>query len=150
MKTFKDFKNISKIKIQRSIRCKKNCIEYGKNVYNLEYEETGIFEDEVAPYGINKIYSIKDLKSVGFEDTQKKYNEFATILRQHNVSGHENAFDKLINIFLAKIVDEIQHPNSLKFNWKGIAFDDYYQLQDRLQKLYRTECKNFLMKKLLI
>lgn len=49
-----------------------------------------------------KIYSIKDLKSVGFEDTQKKYNEFATILRQHNVSGHENAFDKLINIFLAK------------------------------------------------
>ncbi len=33
-----------------------------KNVYNLEYEETGIFEDEVAPYGINKIYSIKDLK----------------------------------------------------------------------------------------
>ena len=115
-----------------------------KEIYNLEYEETGIFEDSVAPYEINKVYSIKDLKSVGFEDTQKKYNEFATILRQHNVSGHENAFDKLINIFLAKIVDEIQHPNSLKFNWKGIAFDDYYQLQDRLQKLYKDGMQKFL------
>lgn len=118
-----------------------------KEVYNLEYEETGIFEESVAPYEINKIYSIKDLKSVSFEDTQKKYNEFATILRQHNVSGHENAFDKLINIFLAKIVDEIQHPNSLKFNWKGIAFDDYYQLQDRLQKLYKDGMQKFLNEK---
>lgn len=115
-----------------------------KEIYNLEYEETGIFEDCVVPYEINKVYSVNDLKSVGFDDTQKKYNEFATILRQHNVSGHENAFDKLINIFLAKIVDEIQHPNSLKFNWKGIAFDDYYQLQDRLQKLYKDGMQKFL------
>lgn len=115
-----------------------------KEIYNLEYEETGIFEESVSPYEINKVYSIKDLKSVGFEDTQKKYNEFATILRQHNVSGHENAFDKLVNIFLAKIVDEIQHPNSLKFNWRGIAFDDYYQLQDRLQKLYKDGMQKFL------
>ena len=115
-----------------------------KEVYNLEYEETGIFEDSVAPYEINKVYSANDLKNVGFEDTQKKYNEFATILRQHNVSGHENAFDKLVNIFLAKIVDEIQHPNGLKFNWRGIAFDDYYQLQDRLQKLYKDGMRKFL------
>ena len=115
-----------------------------KNVYNLEYEETGLFEEDIVPYEVNKLYSVNDLKSVGFEDTQKKYNEFATILRQHNVSGHENAFDKLINIFLAKIVDEIQHPNSLKFNWRGIAFDDYYQLQDRLQKLYKDGMQKFL------
>ena len=30
---------------------------------------------------------------------KKKYHEFATILRQHNVGSHENAFDKLINLF---------------------------------------------------
>lgn len=118
-----------------------------KEIYNLEYEDTGIFEECVVPYEINKVYSINDLKSVSFDDTQKKYNEFATILRQHNVSGHENAFDKLINIFLAKIVDEIQHSNSLEFNWKGIAFDDYYQLQDRLQKLYKDGMQKFLNEK---
>ena len=76
-----------------------------------------------------------DLKIISFEDTQKKYHEFATILRQHNVSSHENAFDKLVNIFLAKIVDEIQNKDSLEFNWKGTAYNDYYHLQDRLQKL---------------
>lgn len=42
-----------------------------KDIYNLEYEETGVFEDCVAPYEINKVYSINDLKSVSFEDTQK-------------------------------------------------------------------------------
>ena len=115
-----------------------------KYIYNCEAEETGIFEDEIQPYKINKMYSYNDLKTISFEDTQKKYNEFATILRQHNVSGHENAFDKLVNIFLAKIVDEIQHPNGLKFNWKGIAYDDYYQLQDRLQRLYKDGMQKFL------
>lgn len=115
-----------------------------KDIYNCEAEETGIFEDGIQPYKINKLYSYNDLKTISFEDTQKKYNEFATILRQHNVSGHENAFDKLVNIFLAKIVDEIQHPNGLKFNWKGIAYDDYYQLQDRLQKLYKDGMQKFL------
>ena len=115
-----------------------------RDIYNLEYEEVGIFEDGISAYEINKINSINDLKTLGFEDSQKKYNEFATILRQHNVSSHENAFDKLVNIFLAKIVDEIQHPNSLEFNWKGTAYDDYYQLQDRLQKLYKDGMQKFL------
>lgn len=116
-----------------------------KNIYNLEYEERGIFEKGINPYEINKKnYSIKDLNRIGFEDTQKKYNEFATVLRQHNVSGHENAFDKLVNLFLAKIADEIEHPSNLKFNWKGIAYDDYYQLQDRLQNLYKEGMRKFL------
>lgn len=151
--TLKDNEDYLKtLKTSKRLRYKdasdvKELYKVWKEVYNLEYEETGIFEESVAPYEINKVYSIKDLKSVSFEDTQKKYNEFATILRQHNVSGHENAFDKLINIFLAKIVDEIQHPNSLKFNWKGIAFDDYYQLQDRLQKLYKDGMQKFLNEK---
>ena len=35
---------------------------------------------------------------------KKKYNQFATILRKYNVGGCENAFDKLVNLFLAKIV----------------------------------------------
>lgn len=148
--TLKDNEDYLKtLKVSKRLRYKdaadvKELYKVWKDVYNLEYEETGIFEDNIMPYEINKIYSINDLKRISFEDTQKKYNEFATILRQHNVSGHENAFDKLINIFLAKIVDEIEHPNNLKFNWRGIAFDDYYQLQDRLQKLYKDGMHEFL------
>lgn len=122
----------------------KELFKVWRDIYNNEYEEVGIFEEGISAYEINKLNSIHDLKTISFEDSQKKYNEFATILRQHNVSSHENAFDKLVNIFLAKIVDEIQHPNSLEFNWKGTAYDDYYQLQDRLQKLYKDGMQKFL------
>ena len=148
--TLKDNEDYLKtLKVSKRLRYKdasdvKELYRVWKEIYNREYEETGIFEENIIPYEINKIYSVKDLKKISFDDTQKKYNEFATILRQHNVSGHENAFDKLINIFLAKIVDEIEHPNNLKFNWRGIAFDDYYQLQDRLQKLYKDGMHEFL------
>ena len=97
------------------------------------------------PYQIGKQkYATKDLLEVSSKDIQSKYHEFATILRQHNVSGRENAFDKLVNLFLCKIVDESKNPEDLKFNWKGIAYDSYFDLQDRLQLLYQAGMKEFL------
>ena len=116
-----------------------------KETYNLDFATKGIFEDDIQPYQIGKQkYTIKDLLEVGGKDIQSKYHEFATIMRQHNVSGRENAFDKLVNLFLCKIVDEAKNPNDLKFNWKGIAYDSYFDLQDRLQLLYQAGMKEFL------
>lgn len=140
LKTFKS----SKVKSFKEATDVKELVYVWKSVYNQEYDESGIFDEGIQPYDIKKFNKLDDLKIISFEDSQKKYNEFATILRQHNVSSHENAFDKLVNIFLAKIVDEIQHPDSLEFNWKGTAYDDYYQLQDRLQKLYKDGMQKFL------
>ena len=116
-----------------------------KETYNLDFATKGIFEDDILPYEIGKQkYSIDDLIEVGSKDIQTKYHEFATIMRQHNVSGRENAFDKLVNLFLCKIVDEAKNPKDLKFNWKGIAYDSYFDLQDRLQLLYQAGMKEFL------
>ena len=116
-----------------------------KETYNLDFATKGIFEDDILPYEIGKQkYSIDDLIEVGSKDIQSKYHEFATIMRQHNVSGRENAFDKLVNLFLCKIVDEAKNPKDLKFNWKGIAYDSYFDLQDRLQLLYQAGMKEFL------
>ncbi len=113
--------------------------------YRQAYDTFGIFEDNIEPYQIGKSkVSIEDLKVLGKEDIRSKYNEFATILRQHNIAGHENAFDKLVNLFLAKIVDESINPDDLQFYWKGIAFDNYYSLQDRIQKLYKIGMEKFL------
>jgi type I restriction enzyme M protein len=113
--------------------------------YNHEYETNGIFEDSRAPYEIGKLkHTGLDLQEISHDDIQKKYHEFATILRQHNISGRENAFDKLINLFLAKIVDELQNADSLMFYWRGVAFDNYYDLQDRIQRLYRDGMQKFL------
>lgn len=115
------------------------------DTYKCDYATRGLFEDDIASYQIGKDkYSVLDLKAVDNDTIQKKYNEFALILRQHNVGSHENAFDKLVNLFLAKVVDETNNPDDLYFYWKGAAYDDAFQLQDRLQRLYRDGMKRFL------
>lgn len=116
-----------------------------KETYSLDYATKGIFEFDIPAYDIGKTkYSLKDLSTISSNDIQGKYHQFATILRQHNVSGRENAFDKLVNLFLCKIVDETNNPEELKFYWKGIAYDSFFELQDRLQKLYQEGMKRFL------
>lgn len=116
-----------------------------RDTYNCDYDAKGLFEDDIRPYEIGKNkYTIADLTEVNNEEIQKKYHEFALILRQHNVSGRENAFDKLVNLFLAKVVDETNNPEDLHFYWKGTAYDDDFQLQDRLQRLYRDGMELFL------
>lgn len=116
-----------------------------EKTYNCAYATIGIFEDEIDAYTIGKLkYTVKDLKEISDRDIQGKYHQFATILRQHNISGHENAFDKLVNLFLCKVVDESKNSDDLKFYWKTIVYDNYFDLQDRLQKLYQAGMKEFL------
>lgn len=116
-----------------------------KETYQHDYATKGVFEDDIPAYKIGKTkFSVADLQNITNKDIQGKYHEFATILRQHNVSGRENAFDKLVNLFLCKIVDETQNPKELKFYWKGIAIDTFFDLQDRLQQLYQLGMKEFL------
>lgn len=116
-----------------------------RDTYSCEYATRGLFEDDIRPYELGKNkYTVADLVEVNNEEIQKKYHEFALILRQHNVSGRENAFDKLVNLFLAKVVDETNNPENLHFYWKGTAYDDDFQLQDRLQRLYRDGMMRFL------
>jgi type I restriction enzyme M protein len=115
------------------------------DTYKRDYTTKGIFEEGIQPYHIGKDkYSLDDLHAISAQDQQKKYHEFATILRQHNVSGRENAFDKLVNLFLCKLVDEIENPNELKFYWKGVAYDTHFELMDRLQQLYQAGMDKFL------
>lgn len=116
-----------------------------KETYAQDFSSRGIFEDDIPAYYIGKKkFTIHDLDSISSKDIQGKYHEFATILRQHNVSGRENAFDKLVNLFLCKIVDETRNPEELKFYWKGISYDSFFELQDRLQQLYQAGMKEFL------
>lgn len=116
-----------------------------RDTYKLDYTTKGIFEDNIQPYHIGKDkYSLADLHAISASDQQKKYHAFATILRQHNVSGRENAFDKLVNLFLCKLVDEIENSSDLKFYWKGVAYDTHFDLMDRLQQLYQAGMAKFL------
>ena len=122
--------------------------EIWRDTYQQEYRKTGALEPTIKPFEIGKVKStVSKLKEITHDEVQKKYNQFATILRKYNVGGRENAFDKLVNLFLAKIVDEEQNRDDLLFNWKGVAQDTYFDLVDRLQRLYQVGMEKFLDEK---
>ena len=119
--------------------------EIWRDIYKQDFITNGVLEENIEPFKIGKPKtSVNDLKKIDHNEVQKKYNEFATILRKYNIGGRENAFDKLVNLFLAKIVDEEQNSNDLQFNWKGVAQDTYFDLVDRLQRLYQIGMEKFL------
>ncbi len=117
-----------------------------KDTYQLEYTESGLFEENIQPYQIGKSnYTLEiDTRPVREQDKEGKYHRFRTILRQHNIARRETAFEVLVNLFLAKIVDEEENKDNLNFYWKGVAYDNYYDFIDRLQKLYQIGMRNFL------
>ena len=121
-----------------------------KETYQLEPLTLVIFEEANLAYVIGKDkYTLADLNPISHSDAQDKtntgkYHHFRTILRKHNVARRENAFEVLVNLFLCKLVDESEHPQNLKFYWKGIAYDSYFDLVDRLQSLYKTGMERFL------
>ncbi len=134
LKSFTDAKNV------------KERYKVWKDTYKLEFTEKGIFEENIQAYQIGKDkYTLDiDTKPIDATDKKGKYHQFRTILRKYNVSRRENAFEVLVNLFLCKIVDETENPNDLKFYWKGIAYDSYFDLVDRLQELYKIGMDKFL------
>ncbi len=133
-----------KVKGYKDAKTAEEFFKVWKNIYNQDYDERGIFENNL-PYNIGKskltTNDLEDVTSSSMYETDKK---FKNILRQHNVGSHENAFDKLVNLFLAKIVDEKENKDDLQFNWRGTSKDDVKSLIDRLQKLYKQGMKDFL------
>jgi type I restriction-modification system DNA methylase subunit len=116
-----------------------------KQTYGCHSENFGIFEEEYEPFNIGQQKrNIDDLLDVDSIVIDKKYHHFRETLRKYNVASHENAFDKLVNLFLAKIVDEDINKDDLQFCWKGQAHDDYYKFQDRLQRLYKIGMEDYL------
>ena len=130
-------------KVQEENGSKSDYFKVWSETYQQDFISHNLFES--APFNIgSRPYNVRDLKIVDNNTIQKKYHQFATIMRQHNVSARENAFDKLVNLFLCKVVDEKANPENLKVYWKGAASDNHYDLQDRLQQLYQTGMKEFL------
>ena len=120
--------------------------EVWRESYEGFYLNEGIFESNYNAYQVlkaNKIFeNLKELKEEG------KYHEFAKILRKHNISGKENAFDKLVNIFLCKIYDETFRKDNLAFGYRGVMADSYANMQDRLMLLYKEAMSEFLGEKI--
>lgn len=119
-----------------------------KETYNLQVFDNIIFSDDTVAYDIGiKPLRKKDLKD--FSPDDKIVNRFEEILRHNNVSDKENAFNRLIALFICKLVDEIEKSDTdeVEFQYK-LGTDTYESLQDRLQKLHKQGMDEFMKEKI--
>lgn len=116
--------------------------------YNKQTYPDVIFGKDSQAYniGIRRLHK-KDLRS--FSREEGIVNRFEEILRHNNVSDKENAFNKLVSLFICKLVDEVTKgdEDELDFQYR-VGSDDYESLQDRLQRLNRDGMLQFMNEKI--
>jgi type I restriction enzyme M protein len=114
--------------------------------WNKNFKDNGVFEEWASAYDIEiKALTKGRLKEINEEDSGRIFNQFAEILRHNVVSDKPNAFNKIFNLFLCKILDEDRKPNAeLKFQW--LESDTNEELQKRLSDLYKQGMKDYLTK----
>lgn len=131
------------INVKNSFRDKSQQEVYEE--WNKLFEDNGIFEEEVSPYNIN-FFGIrkKSLTELEINDGKFIFNQFAEILRKNVVSDKTNAFNKIFNLFLCKIVDEDskRDEEDMDFQWK--EEEDNKQVMLRLNDLYKKGMKEYL------
>lgn len=116
---------------------------YGKKIWQglLFGEDTQAYKIGVRPL------CKKDLKD--FDPEDKIVNRFEEILRHNNVSDKENAFNRLVALFICKLVDEIKKQDNdvVEFQYRQ-GIDTYETLQDRLQRLHTEGMEEFMGEKI--
>jgi len=110
------------------------------------FENKGIFEEEIKPYNI-KFSGLRkrDLKDLSREDGGDIFNRFSEILRRNVVSDKTNAYNKIFNLFLCKIVDEYEKDedkDKLEFQWEEGESNEIVLL--RLNDLYKRGMMGYL------
>jgi type I restriction enzyme M protein len=133
------------IRLFREAKNEEELFAAWKESYACYFHPNGIFDEDVQAYAVElKPLKTKDLRVLSADDGTFIYSQFAEILRHNNISDRENAFNKMISLFLSKIVDENKGENEvLEFQWKE-GQDTYEDLQDRLQRLYKVGMRDYL------
>ncbi len=116
--------------------------------WDKQFNPKGIFEEDILPYHIAVTPLIKDnLKTLTEGDSSVIYNHFLEILRHNVVSDKANAFNKIFNLFLCKILDEEKTRKDEKLNFQWIeGVDDEVSLLERLNDLYKEGMSQYLNK----
>ncbi len=117
--------------------------------WNKQFITTGVFEIGNLPYNISsKPLTYNDLEDLNERDSKIIFNQFQEILRHNVVSDKPNAFNKMMNLFLCKIVDEFEDNKPiLDFQW--LESDDEETFMTRLNDLYKKGMKLYFQKDLI-
>lgn len=117
------------------------------NNWNNQTFDRGVWENK--PYNIKnkKTFTKKNLEPLTEEVSQSIFHDFASILRKHSVSDKPNAFNKIFNLFLAKLYDEAKREeDELEFHWR--ENDHPVDFQIRLIDLHKKGLFDFLAKEI--
>lgn len=144
-------------------RCDKGTVEYKNNIikvdevwseltnqkeihdhWNKNTKDNGIFEEWANAYNVEiKALVRSRLLPLTKDDSGRIFNQFAEILRHNVVSDKPNAFNKILNLFICKIIDEDKNDNEqVEFQWLEDDTDE--SLQTRLNDLYKQGMHRFL------
>lgn len=140
-----DYRN-SIVEVEENFKGKNTEDTY--DTWNKIFKHNGIFDEESTQYNItHKNLLRRDLNELKEGDSGRIFNSFAEILRHNVVSDKSNAYNKMFNLFLCKIVDEDRNLNEeLAFQWKDD--DDDESLQKRLSDLYKQGMERYLEKEI--
>ena len=116
--------------------------------WDKSFEKKGLLEDNAKPYSSDKgNLTYNDLKNLNETEGGFIFNLFAEILRRNVISDKSNAFNKIFNLFICKIVDEDKKSASkdsdLDFQWKSDT-DDPKSFLLRLEELYSKGLKDYI------
>lgn len=142
-------KNDKSIKLYRDAHTAPDKFEVWKETYTCQIHDDLVFSDDSVAYQIGvKPLRKKNLRD--FSPDDKIVNRFEEILRHNNVSDKENAFNRLVALFICKLVDESTkgENDEVEFQYKQ-GTDTYESLQDRLQRLHRDGMDQFMREKIL-
>lgn len=137
------------IKLYRDAHTTSAKYEAWKETYGSQIHDDLIFSEDSVAYQIGvKPLRKKDLRD--FTPDDKIVNKFEEILRHNNVSDKENAFNRLVALFICKLVDEStkNEDAEVEFQYKQ-GTDTYETLQDRLQRLHRDGMEKFMREEIL-
>ena len=132
-------------KLYRDAKSTQELFEVWQETYNSEWHDDIIFKANSQAYNIGvDVIRKRDLKPFSMENS-KIVNKFEEILRHNNVSDKENAFNRLVALFICKLVDEIKKGDDaeMEFQYKE-RVDTYEDLQDRLQRLHKEGMDEFM------
>lgn len=138
----------SDLHIYQNARNDKERFNVWRETYGQQWLDDVIFCDDSQAYNIG-IPPLRKGQLRDFTPDDRIVNKFEEILRHNNVSDKENAFNRLVALFICKLVDEIKKKDidEVDFQYKQGA-DTYESLQDRLQCLHQQGMEKFMKEKI--
>ena len=111
-----------------------------KDFYNI-FKNAGIFENNYSIYN-TKCSQLRNLQQLTAETASRLFQDFLEVLRHNAISDKANAFNKILNIFICKIVDEDEIEENRKFWWDEHTTADNFM--STLENLYKRGMNDFL------